>query len=303
MVEPVDPASMQRRLLDVALPLLIAAAESCPFEQEWTYGFLLSGEDARKVSQSPPSRNADTQAIVAYVHPRLAAASAGLGLGDRVVEVNAKVVEEEDADNVMRLVRRLTAARIQPLQLTVERAAERHTLALRAVQACRFSLQLVESDGINGFSNGRQVAVTTGAMQTFFWDDELAWILAHEISHNLLSHVQNAKLRRMLNTFMEATVSSSTPMTQSPEPRALEAQADYVGSYLMARAGYDLDAIRQVWHRLRKIESQQAAGNHQMEQTHPTTEARLAAFEESLKEIETKRRGGELLQPRFKDIP
>ena len=303
MVEPVDPASMQRRLLNVGLPLLIAAAGSCPFEQESTYGFLLSGEGARKGSQSPPSQNADKKAIVAYVHPRLAAASAGLVIGDRVVEVNAMAVEEEGADNVMRLMRRLTAARIQPLQLTVERAAERHTLAMWAVQACQFSLQLIESERINGFSNGHQVAVTTGALRTFVGDDELAWILAHEISHNLLSHAQNAKLQRMLNTYMGATVGSSAPMTQSPEPHSLEAQADYVGSYLMARAGYDLDAIRRVWNRLRVIESQQAALGHQMDQTHPTTDERLAAFEESLKEIEAKRRRGESLQPRLKDIP
>ena len=35
---------MQRRLNDVALPLLIAASDSCPFERGSTYGFLLKDE-------------------------------------------------------------------------------------------------------------------------------------------------------------------------------------------------------------------------------------------------------------------
>ena len=303
IVEPADPASMQRRLQDVALPLLIAAADSCPFEQEPTYGFLLDDENAKEGSVDPASWNADKKAIVAYVHPQLAAASAGLGRGDRIVQVNEKTVEGDSAENVMRFVRRLTIARIQPLQLVVERAAERHTLTMWAVPACHFSLRLIESEQINGVTNGRQVAVTTGAMRFFVWDDELAWILAHEISHNILSHVQTAKFRMMLNTFLSATVGTSAPTMKSPEPRSLEAQADYVGSYLMVRAGYDLDAIRRVWNRLREIQSRQAALAQEMVQTHPTTEERLAAFEATFVEIEEKRRRGESLQPRLENAP
>ena len=299
MVEPVNPASMQRRLQDVALPLLVAAAQSCPFEQESTYGFLLNDETAKKDSQSPASLKVDRKAMVAYVHPQLGAASAGLAIGDRILQVNAQIVEDENAETVMRFVRRLTAARIQPLQLEVERRAVRHTVTMWGVPACQFSLQVIENERINGVSNGRQVAVTTGAMRTFFWDDELAWILAHEIAHNILNHVQNAKLQLMLNKFLSATVGTSSQATKAPDPRSLEAQADYVGSYLMARAGYDLDAIRRVWNRMGEIESRQPILGHEMAQTHPTTMERMAAFEETLKEIEERRRRGESLQPRL----
>ncbi|MCS6316511.1 MAG: PDZ domain-containing protein [Nitrospira sp.] len=163
---------MQRRLQDVALPLLIAAAESCPFEQESTYGFFLHDETAQKGSQNAVNQSVDRKAMVAYVHPQLGAASAGLVVGDRVVRVNAKSVEGESADTIMRLVRRLTAARIQPLQLAVERDVEPQIVTMWAVPACQFSLRLIESDIINGVSNGRQVGVTTGAMRIFFWDDE-----------------------------------------------------------------------------------------------------------------------------------
>lgn len=303
MVEPVDPASMQRRLQDVALPLLVAAAESCPFEQEPTYGFFLHDETAQKGKPPEANLSADKKAIVAYVHPELGAASAGLVVGDRVVEVNAKSVEGEGADTIMRLVRRLTAAKIQPLQLAVKRGDEPHMVTMWAIPACQFSLQLIDTDIINGVSNGRQVGVTTGAMRMFFWDDELAWILSHEIAHNILSHVQNAKLRAMLNTFLGATVGPSSPVANAPEPRSLEAQADYVGAYLMARAGFDLDAIRRVWSRLREFESRQTQRGQAMAQTHPTTTERLAAFEETLKEIDAKRRRGEPVQPQRDPVP
>ena len=133
-----DAALMERRLHDVGLPLLVAAAEWCPFEQESTYGFLLKDEGG---SYDQAGHSTSRKAIVAYVHPQLAAASAGLSPGDRVVQVNTQRVGEAGAEDVMLQVRRLTAARIQPLLLEVERGAERRMMAMWAVSSCQFSLR------------------------------------------------------------------------------------------------------------------------------------------------------------------
>jgi len=281
--EPIDPAFMQKRLYDVAFPLLVATANLCPFEQEPTYGFLLSNEKGSRT--------------VSYVHPRSPASLAGLILGDQVIKVNTQDIADRAADGVMLLVRKLTVARIQPLQLEILRDGERRLVTMWAVPACQFSVQLIESDLINGISDGRQVAVTTGAVRFFRSNDELGWVLAHEIAHNVLGHVQSAKLRAMLNAFLGATVGASAVASPSPPQKSLEAQADYVGSYIMARAGFDLRAIKRVWDRLGTIQPQQRELGRKMDETHPTTTERLAAFKETLKEIEERRARGESLQP------
>jgi len=63
----------------------------------------------------------------------------------------------------------------------------------------------------------------------------------------------------------------------------------------MARAGFHLQAIEQLWHRVKHLPSRPLMPEAVM--THPTTAERLAAFEVTLKEIEEKRRRGESLQP------
>ena len=68
-----------------------------------------------------------------------------------------------------------------------------------------------------------------------------------------------ARLHAMLRTFLDATVRDIPKDSSSVPQRSLEAQADYVGSYIMAMAGYDLQTIGQVWHRLERVEVQQAA--------------------------------------------
>jgi predicted Zn-dependent protease len=189
----------------------------------------------------------------------------------------------------------MTVARIQPLQLEVARGGSRQILNLWAVPACQFSVQLLESNQINGIADGRHVAVTTGAMRFVRSDDELAWVLAHEIAHNVLSHSQNARLRAMLNAFLGATTGASPEASIPFERRSLEARADYVGAFIMARAGYDVQAIKQFWRRLESLRSRE--NTPEMDVSHPTTAERLAAFEVTLKEIEEKRDRGELLQP------
>lgn len=286
-----SPLAMLVRLHDVAFPLLVAAAEWCPFEQEPTYGFFLRDQDTSKAG----GERTELGASVAYVHPRLPAASAGLVPGDLVMLVNEKAVIEQRAVEVAQLVRRLTLARIQPLQLDVMRAGDPHTFNMWAIPACQFSVRLIETDQINGIADGRHVGVTTGAMRFLRSDDELAWVLAHEIAHNVLNHSQNARLHAMLNAFLGATIGASAEASDEAPRRSLEARADYVGAYIMARAGYDVRVIKQFWRRMESLPSRELS--LEMVTTHPTTAERLAAFDVTLKEIEEKRDRGELLQP------
>ena len=281
------------RLHDVAFPLLVAAADWCPLDQEQTYGFLIV---EIKPSHGQTEVGGGPGTSVVYVHPQSPAASAGVLPRDRLVRINERTVDGMSAEEVSQLIRRLTVARIQPLQLEVVREGLRHTLSLMAVPACQFSVQLVESDQIKGIADGRQIGVTTGTMRVVGSEDELAWVVAHEIAHNVLNHSQNARLQLMLNTFLSATIGASGDLAGTMPPRrSLEARADYVGAYIVARAGYDVRAIKQFWRRLERLRSGETTP--EMDRDHPTTAERLAAFEGTLKEIEEKRQRGESLEP------
>lgn len=285
-------ASMLARLQNVAFPLLLASAEWCPFERESTYGFLLK---ARSAPGSSVMDNVEASIMVSSVHPRSPAAAAGLRVEDQVLEVNTRDVANNSAEEVTELVSRLARARIQPLQLDIVRSGRRNRVHLVAVPACQFSMGIIPTEQINGLSDGSQILVTSGLMNFFSLDNELAWVLAHEIAHNVLEHVQNFKLQSMLNALLGATVGASA--VPSVPPGSLEAQADYIGSYIMARAGYDLQAARQIWQRLREKEPQPAISHQTIERSHPTTDERLAAFDVTVLEIEDKRARGELLEP------
>jgi hypothetical protein len=273
-------------------PVLVAAADWCVVEQEPTYGFLIKEIESSKGHADAEAGNGVS---VVYIHPQSPAASAGLIPGDQLIRVNERTVDGIRAEEVSQLIRRMTVARIQPLQLDVLRSGRHHTLNLWAVPACQFSVRLIESGRINGIADGKHAGVTTGTMRFVRSDDELAWVVAHEIAHNVLNHSQNARLRAMLNAFVGATRGASAESSTEVPRRSLEARADYVGAYIMARAGYDVQAIKQFWRRIERL--QPGEENPEMDRIHPTTAERLAAFEVTLKEIQEKRERGESLQP------
>src|SRR5574342_690389 len=90
--------------------LCLLAACSAPH-----YDLKRSGESMSQVSMLGRLHD------VAYVHPRLPAASTGLAPGDVLLRVNERNVTDQRAEEVMQLVRKLTIARIQPLQLEIAR--------------------------------------------------------------------------------------------------------------------------------------------------------------------------------------
>jgi predicted Zn-dependent protease len=219
-----------------------------------------------------------------------------LSLGDAVTHVNTVNITGYSSSQVGQLINRLTRAKIQPLQLEVLRGGEPRTLTMSAIPGCHYSMQVVDTELINGITDGRRIGITRGAFEFFSSPDELGWIVAHEIAHNILNHVQNAKLQLMLGAFLTARGASSGSIGKMPPRPSLESQADYVGAYLMARAGYDLSAIKRVWEQLARVEAQRGTGERGLAQTHPSTKERLAAFEVTIREIESKRHAGQPLE-------
>lgn len=77
-----------------------------------------------------------------------------------------------------------------------------------------------------------------------------------------------------------------------------EREADYVGSYYTARAGYDLKGTEKFWHR-----SAMANPNAiLLARTHPITATRYVQIQKVREEIEDKKRRGLPLDPELKYV-
>lgn len=136
---------------------------------------------------------------------------------------------------------------------------------------------------------GGRMAVYTGLIkQVDPTDDELAQVMAHEISHALANHSaekMSMQIATSVGVAAAGMVSDNTDVALSgaaltamlavnlPNSRAAEKEADRIGIELAARAGFDPAAAATLW---KKMNAASKSGTPQFLSTHPDPENRQA---------------------------
>ena len=96
--------------------------------------------------------------------------------------------------------------------------------------------------------------------------------------------------------YNQASISNAAGQAFSQE---FEAEADYVGLYLMAHTNYSIADAPKFWRRMAAANPGSIKGS--MNASHPATPYRMVALERAVTEIEKKRREGLPLLPERKD--
>ncbi len=143
-------------------------------------------------------------------------------------------------------------------------------VTLPAAPGCRTRFQIVRGGLGKTQADGRYVQLSDGMLGSTANDDELAAVLAHELAHNILVH--RAK---------------KTPSKQA------EYEADWLSVWLVARAGYNVDAIVPFWTRLGKRTDYGIFSDG----SHPGWKRRTEWFAKAVAMVNAQRAGGEPLIP------
>jgi predicted Zn-dependent protease len=112
---------------------------------------------------------------------------------------------------------------------------------------------VIESKQVNAFClPGGKVAVFTGLLRLVDQegrgrDDWLATVLAHEVAHALAHHASERLAREQLTEWAGNVIGDFGRIASLPFERAQESEADHVGVFLMAFAGYDPRAAVAFW--------------------------------------------------------
>ena len=137
---------------------------------------------------------------------------------------------------------------------------------------------------------GGKMAVYTGLIdQVKPTDDELAQVLAHEISHALAKHTAEKMSVALATQLGVAAVAASSDSrgalagaalaakmaVELPNSRTAEAEADRIGIELAAKAGYDPRAAASLWRKMAKVSGN---GPPQFLSTHPSPANREATL-------------------------
>ncbi len=298
-----DPAArleslvaLDRRVAAVGYRLATASAELCASRRDvagWTLHAATQYSDAlRPAAGARFGLRGDLPGILA-VAADSPAARAGLVEGDLLIRLNGQALEQGDltgapshdglAANVARLDRAMAAG---PVILEVRRDGTTRTVTVRPTLACNSFFQVDPSDEYNARADGKGVFISSTMAAYAADDDELAMILGHELAHNVLQHHPPPE-----------PLGEPEPVPATALPRGShwtqERDADRVGLYLMARAGFDPERAPGFLRRF-------GADNWRVRYAqigHASAESRARALEGTNSEIAAKRAAGQPLRP------
>ena len=162
----------------------------------------------------------------------------------------------------------------------------------------KWEFNVIDDKQINAWAMpGGKVAVYTGIFPVTKTDTGLAVVMGHEISHALAGHgnerISQAMVAQYGGAILGSTISNGqlAAIFQQAYPigaqvallkygRSQELEADEMGLYLMAMAGYDPREAQPFWQRMEG----ESSGNRPPEflSTHPNPDTRRADLEEHM---------------------
>ena len=228
------------------------------------------------------------------------AARAGIEPGDDVLTLNGeRVPKTGTARWIMKSAKEHGTF---PTTLTTRRNGQPHALTLYPVVGCSIPIVLQATPIPNAFSTGDKIVIQSGILPIARSDADLAVIIGHELAHANLGHLRKRKENALIGEIGGAVIDGGLLLGgintrgvfmhhfEKVGARAygiaFEREADYVGAYYAARAGYDISGAQNLW----RAFAQEVPASIGVANDHPTSPARFVYMGKTIAEIEAKKR-------------
>lgn len=193
----------------------------------------------------------------------------------------------------------------ETIKVVVQRGDELINFDLNMDRVCNYPISLGENDFVNAYADGNNIVIEKGMMRFVEDDIELGLVIAHELGHNAMKHMDKRMTNYAVGSIFDIAAAAygvntgglfgeSGAMIFSKE---FEDEADYVGLYYMHRAGMDISNAGNFWRRMAAEHPGAIRSNHAA--THPATPERFLKIDITVDEINEKVKYGEPVIPSF----
>jgi hypothetical protein len=301
-----DIVTQQDRLYRVAAPLLVKNTDLCKGNARNLLGFTAKNKYSFSDELSDAAQQLygmDDRLQVMGVLAGSGAARAGIRIGDKLETVEGKPVppgpgaERQAATMLAPLIMQGSSAK-----LTMQRNGVIIPVTVPFTRACAYSIELGNSDNVNAYNDGRRVLITRGMMNFAANDNELAYVLAKEMAHNSLNHARTQRTTGTAGAIIDNLIRVRPDMSamagtsgMKPTPQTLDAAADTLALYMLARAGYNVDQAPRFWERLASQYPPSVLNGYTA--LHPATAYRLSVMDKILLDVRAKQAEHQPLLP------
>ncbi len=289
--------AQDRRVAAIAFRLVVANRDLCT-HQAPLFGLTLHAASVYGPRLRGAARTRfrlGEAVVVSGVVPGGAAEAAGLRAGDELLSIGGAPFPiaargRDSAPATYSQIQRTweLLARVEgATSIQIRRGGEVLTTPITPVVGCAYDVQVTPSTEINASADGRHVFITSAFVDYLSDDNDLALVLGHELAHDVLQHRATLDRRGFARGLLGNYGSSPADLNR------VEREADYVGLYLTARAGYPVDGAEAFWRR-----SIRDMGDPWYRRwSHPGSHERAESARATVEEITAAIRAGRPLEP------
>lgn len=250
-----------QRVAEIAFRLATAARARCPVLSP-TLGIVLEHLGQFTLADRPTATAQyalDKGPGVLAVVPGGPAATAGVAAGDVLLAIDGVAVPPETG-LASAFDQNAASARSDLLIDLLDQAAAKGAVRLSLLRgqmtlerivtptpACPSRVHLARSRQLNAFADGRHVYLTTRLLELARSDDELAFVIAHEMAHNILGHPAAVRAVKAANGETAAALQSTAVIRQT------EREADLLATDLLLDAGFRTQGAARVLYTLDRV--------------------------------------------------
>lgn len=298
--------ALQDRLYRVAAPLIVNNSELCKANARNLLGFTAKNRysySKEYVAAAQQALGLGDRLQIMGVLEGSAAARAGVRPGDGILAVEGqRLPEGENAERQAATILAPIVTGRSSVKLSLLRQGEEVAINVPLTYACAYGFELGNTDNVNAYSDGHRVLVTRGLMNFARTDDELAYVLAKEMAHNALAHPARQRTSATAGGIIDNLTRIRPDMSTmnglagiKPMPQDLDAMADKLAMYMLARANYKLDGVVPFW---RRLAAQYPPGTlNAYTALHPSTGYRITIMERTIKDVRAKQAAKKPVMP------
>lgn len=307
----------ERRILSIAYPIFKANVDICPVFGYATGLYVWNKYNFERKNRSIAKRafNIGETLQIKHIMPDSSAERAGLQIGDRLVSLNGKDINkgryaERDYYKDLRKI-----YRDEKINLVVQRGVNMIPISMVRDKICGYGIKYNQKMEINAFADGYAVYMQRGMYRFIESDEELATVIGHELAHNSMLHIDKFKWNssipiiagiaaELANAFYGTDIDTDSIDTLHGYTRLIyapsfEREADYVGLYMIARAGFDTSKSANFWRRMSAEHAGESGVDVEFLNSHPSNPDRFISLEKAHKEIMHKKRHSLPLLPKM----
>jgi len=256
-----EMAKASVRLQKITWPILKKNQKKCLETKSYSYGILYASIDDLPSEDKQIFHNLYNSTIkkiyfdkyktnnfpvILSVAKNSPGYEAGLKSNDIVLKING------DSTHNFRKKLSILYEKKSELNITVLRKEKVKIFKLSGVRACTYNVQPFPSGAPNAFADGNKVFITMAAIKLAQTDDEIAFLIGHEMAHNI------KHFKKFNSNEANSLAINYLDMPKVREFRDLliwtneqkEIEADIEGVKLAFYAGYSLKNVNDYWRRL-----------------------------------------------------